>query len=250
MASANIGVRHGFTTRVGGVSTGIFESLNLAQRADDEFENVKENYDRVCEVLGISSDDIVCSTQVHGTHIRVVNRDDCGKLFTSNTYQADGLISQTPGVALMVFVADCVPVLLYDPVKKVAGAIHAGWRSTVADISGISVEKMKSEFGCSPESIIAAIGPSISKCCFETDSDVPEALLKTLDHKAKRCFTQKGNKYFVDLKEANRLMLELAGLKDIVVSDECTSCCSDKYWSHRRTHGRRGSQAAVIVVSG
>ena len=248
MASPNIQVRHAFTTRFGGVSSGIYESLNLAQRADDNLDNVKENYERICEALGICTDDIVYSTQVHGTHIRVVSRDDCGKLFEPNTHQADGLITQTPGVALMVFVADCVPVLLYDPVKKVAGAVHAGWRSTAADITGIAVQKMISRFECSPESIKAAIGPCISDCCFETDSDVPEALLKSLKNNAKRCISKNGNKYFIDLKEANRLMLENAGLKDIIVSDECTSCRSDIYWSHRKTQGRRGSQAAFIVI--
>ena len=248
MTSLNIATAHAFTTRFGGVSTGIYESLNLAQRADDDLENVKENYDRICKVLGISTDDIVCSTQVHGTHIRVIYRDDCGELFKSNTNQADGLITQTPGTALMVFVADCVPVLLYDPVKKAAGAVHAGWRGTAADITGIAVQKMISEFGCSPENIKAAIGPCISGCCFETDSDVPDALLKTLESNAKRCYIKKGNKYFVDLKVANSLMLKNAGLKDIKVSDECTSCLDNKYWSHRKTQGRRGTQAAVIVV--
>ena len=248
MTSPNIEAKHAFTTRIGGVSGGIYESLNLAQRAEDDLDNVKENYKRICEALGINTDDIVCSNQVHGTHIRVVTRDDCGKLFKPNTHQADGLITQTPGVALMVFVADCVPVLLYDPVKKVAGAVHAGWRGTAANISGIAIDKMKNEFGCSPSNIKAAIGPCISKCCYETDSDVADALLKTLESKAERCLTKKGNKYFVDLKEANRLIMENAGLKDIIISDECTSCLYKKYWSHRKTKGQRGSQAAVIVV--
>jgi len=248
MTSPNIEAKHAFTTRIGGVSSGIYESLNLAQRAEDDLDNVKENYNRICEALGINTDDIVCSNQVHGTHIRVVTRDDCGKLFKPNSHQADGLITQTPGVALMVFVADCVPVLLYDPVKKVAGAVHAGWRGTAANISGIAIDKMKNEFGCSPSNIKAAIGPCISKCCYETDSDVADALLKTLESKAERCLTKKGNKYFVDLKEANRLIMENAGLKDIIISDECTSCLYKKYWSHRKTKGQRGSQAAVIVV--
>jgi len=248
MASPNIGVRHAFTTRLGGVSDGIYESLNLAQRADDDFENVIENYERICEALGISTDDIVCSTQVHGTHIRVVSRDDRGKLFKQNPHEADGLITQTPGVALMVFTADCVPILIYDPVNRVAGAVHAGWRSTVANITGVAVEKMISEFSCSPADINAAIGPCISKCCFETDSDVADALYDALDEDAESCLTKHGNKFFVDLKKANHLLLKKAGLNNIIVSDECTSCLNDKYWSHRKTQGRRGSQAAIIVI--
>ena len=250
MTSDNIGTTHAFTTRFGGVSCGVYKSLNLAQRAGDDIEDVKENYNLLCDSLGICTDDIVCSSQVHGINIRVVTRDDRGFLFKPNPHQADGLITQTPGVALLVYTADCVPVLLYDPVKKAVGAVHAGWRSTVANITGIAVQKMVDEFECSPSNIRAAIGPCISKCCFETDSDVADALYEALDRDAENCMTKIGSKYFVDLREANRLMLTEAGLNDISISDECTSCCPDKYWSHRKTQGQRGSQAAVIVISG
>ena len=248
MTSANIDTTHAFTTRVGGVSGGIYESLNLAQKAGDTQENVKENYSLLCRALGISTDDIVCSTQVHGTHIRTVTRNDCNGLFKPNPNQADGLITKTPGVALMVFTADCVPVLLYDPVLKVAGAVHAGWRSTTANITGIAVQRMVEEFGCSPSDINAAIGPCISKCCFETDADVADALRETLPEFADECLTHFNNKYLIDLKEANRILLINAGVRDIKVSDECTSCLADRYWSHRKTCGHRGSQAAVILV--
>jgi len=248
MTSPNIKVRHAFTTRIGGVSSGIYESLNLAQKAGDDFEKVKENYSIICRAIGIDTEDIVCSTQVHGTHIRVVSRSDCGKLFLPNPHQADGLITQSPGVALMVFTADCVPILLHDPVKEIAGAVHAGWRSTVANITGIAVEKMVNEFACKPVDIKAAIGPCISKCCFETDADVADALYEALNEDANNCLSKHGSKYFIDLKEANRLLLEKAGLIDIIVSDECTSCLADKYWSHRKTQGQRGSQAALIVI--
>jgi len=250
MTSSNIAATHAFTTRLGGVSNGIYESLNLAQRAGDDIENVKENYSLLCNTIGINTDDIVCSNQVHGTHIRVVTRDDCGSLFKPNTHQADGLITQTPGVALMVFVADCVPILLFDPKKRVAGAVHAGWRSTAANIPGIAVDKMTSEFGSSPADIKAAIGPCISKCCYETDSDVADALSEALNDNVHRCYIKHNSKYFIDLKEANNLLLKKAGLIDITISDECTSCLSDKYWSHRKTKGQRGSQAAVIVIRG
>jgi len=246
MTAPNIETTHAFTTRFGGVSSGIYESLNFAQRGGDEFDRVKENYEILCSALGISTDDIVCSTQVHGTHIRVVTEDDRGKLFMPNTHQADGLITQTPNAALMVFTADCVPILLYDPVTDTAGALHAGWRSTVADITGIAVQKMVSEFKCSPADINAAIGPCISKCCFETDNDVADALYETLHDEAENCITKQNNKFLVDLKEANRIMLNRAGLRNISISNECTSCLADKYWSHRKTKGHRGSQAAII----
>jgi len=237
-----------FTTRFGSVSGGIYESLNLAQRADDCIDNVKENYSRLCFALGISPDDLVCSTQVHGTHVRVVTKEDCGKLFQPNPHTGDALITKTPGAALMVFVADCVPILLYDPVKQVAGAIHAGWRGTAANIAGITVLKMISEFGCSPSDISAAIGPCIAKCCFETDADVAVAMKDALKEESGLCYTRSDNKYFVDLKEANRILLKNVGVENTTISDECTSCSSDKYWSHRKTKGQRGSQAAIIAI--
>jgi len=249
MASPNISTTHAFTTRFGGVSTGIYESLNFAQRADDDFENVKENYNRLCFALCIATEDIVCSTQVHGNFIRVITKDDRGGLFKPNSNQADGAITDTPGVALLVFTADCVPILLHDPVKNVIGAVHAGWRGTAADAVGTAVRKMESEFGCSPAEIKAAIGPCISKCCYETDADVADALRITLSAEAESCLTRQGEKYYTDLKEANRLLLSNSGVNDIVISNECTSCRCDKYWSHRKTNGQRGSQVSVIVLN-
>jgi len=249
MTSPNIQTTHAFTTRFGGVSSGIFASLNLAHRTGDDPENVLENYTLVCRAIKITTNDIVCSNQVHGTHIRAVTHSDRCKLFKASNHQADGLLTQAPGVALMIFVADCVPILLHDPVKNVIGAVHAGWRGTVSDIAGAAVRMMVSDFDSSPADIRAAIGPCISKCCYETDADVACALQAALPETAIRCLTSRGDKYMTDLKEANRLLLAGAGLRDIVISDECTSCSSDKYWSHRKTNGRRGSQAAVIMIN-
>ena len=248
MTAPNISTTHAFTTRIGGVSSGIFESLNLAQRAGDEPDKVMENYIRICNAIGISTDDIVRSTQVHGTNIRVVTRDDRGGLLKPDEPQADGLVTNSPGVALMVFAADCVPILLHDPVKKAVGAVHAGWRGTVANIVGVAVRKMADEFGCSPVDIRAAIGPCISACCFATDSDVADAVKEALPENADDLIKQHGHKYKVDLKETNRILITKAGLTDIAVSDECTSCLDKKYWSHRKTQGNRGIQTAVIFV--
>jgi len=246
--SSCIDTIHAFTTRIGGISKGIYESLNLACRSGDDPENVKENYVRLCNALKIMPEDIVCSNQVHGTNVRVVDRSDCGMLFKQNVFNADAMITQIPGVALMVFTADCVPVLLYDPVKKAVGAVHAGWRSTVADIAGITVRKMADEFGCVPGDIRAAIGPCISKCCFETDNDVADALKEKLPEYAEECIGRRGNKFLVDLKIANRFLLKKTGVNDIMISNECTSCSDDKYWSHRKTGGQRGSQAGIIQL--
>ena len=248
MTAPNIDTVHAFTTRNGGVSSGIYESLNLARSAGDSLDDVKENYSLLCKSLGISVDDIVCGAQVHGTFIRHVSGEDRGRLFLPVSYRADGMITNTPGVALMVFTADCVPILLYDPHKKAAGAVHAGWRGTAAGIAVIAVQEMVSMYGCSPADIKAAIGPCISKCCFETDADVADAVTGLFKENEDMFISKSGKKYNIDLKELNRLFLSKAGLTNIAVSDECTSCLDGKYWSHRKTKGHRGSQVAIIAI--
>lgn len=248
MTSPNITTTHAFTTRFGGVSSGIFKSLNLGHRTGDDPANIKENYAALCGALDMTEESIVCSNQVHGTNIRLVSKNDSGKLHTPTGHQADGQITQTPGITLTVFTADCVPILLHDPVKKAIGAVHAGWRGTAANIAGLAVRKMTGEFGCDPADINAAIGPCISGCCYETDADVADSLSKTLGTAVEYCIRQQADKYMVDLKESNRFLLADAGVRKTSVSDECTFCRSDKYWSHRKTAGQRGSQAAVIIL--
>lgn len=249
MTAPNIRAVHAYTTRLGGVSRGIYESMNLGMSLGDDPENVKANYGLFCRALGIKEDDIVCSKQVHGAHVRVVTKADRGGLYISEACEADALITGDSGVALIVYTGDCAPVLLHDPVRNVVGAVHAGWRGTAADIAGNAVKRMTDEFGSVPANIRAAIGPCISGCCFETGQDVVCALRLSLGDAADGLFAKCGSKYMVDLKEANRRMLVRAGLRDITVSDECTSCLNEKYWSHRRTNGLRGSHAALIVAA-
>jgi len=253
MAAPNIEAAHAFTTRLGGVSRGIFESLNLGLSVGDDRADVMRNYAAVCGFLGIATEDIVFSRQVHSARIRVAGRADRGALFGASACEADGIVTADAGVALAVFAGDCAPILLHDPVAGAVGAVHAGWRGTVADIAGAAVRKMAGEFGCVPSDVRAAIGPCISKCCFETGRDVAGALCAALPGAEGSCIAPcggKGDKYMVDIKEANRLLLQRAGVRDIELSDECTSCRCDKYWSHRRTDGKRGSQAAIIILKG
>ena len=247
MTSPNIDCPHAFTTRFGGVSGGVFEALNLGQSLGDDLVSVKSNYNILCDTIGISIDDIVKSSQVHGNNVRIVTKKDCGKLFSTDTPAADGLITNEKNVALIVYTADCVPILLHDPLRNVICAIHAGWRGTALNIVGEAVQKMANEFKCSLANIKAAIGPCISKCCYETSQDVPDALHKILGKATDSCVVPRNGKYMVDLKEANNLMLKKAHVKDIAISDECTSCLSDKYWSHRKSNINRGSQASIIV---
>ena len=192
------------------------------------------------------------SRQVHEDTVRVSDFDDRHGPYDPIPYEADGLITAEENLPLIIFSADCTPILLHDPVRGAIGAVHAGWRGTVRDIAGGAVRKMALEFGCRPKDIQAAVGPCISSCCFETGEDVAEGIERVLGAEASRYTVPRGDKYMVDLKGVNALLLERAGLKpdNIEISPECTSCQSHKYWSHRVTKGKRGSQAAVIMMKG
>ncbi|NLH02034.1 MAG: peptidoglycan editing factor PgeF [Clostridiales bacterium] len=251
MTAPTIPFKHCFTTRWGGVSEGYLESLNLGENRGDKDENVRENYRLVLEALGIPPQNLCFTKQVHKNEVRIVTDTDRRELFSPFAYEADGIVSSTKGLPLICFTADCIPVLLCDPDAGVAGAIHCGWRSTVADILGQAVARM-TELGANAGNIRAAVGPGIDMCCYETGPEVPEAIKKLIGHDCDGLFFEVPGtgKYMVDLKETDRRRLIQLGLKseNISVSDECTSCNCDKYWSHRRTKGERGSQAAIIVV--
>lgn len=249
---AKAGVAHGFTTRLGGVSEGIYASLNLGGNRGDDPGRVRENYRRVCEALGVDMGKLVFSSQVHGDVVRKVTLADAGKgLDRQVDYDADGLVTDVPGLTLVVFGADCLTVLLSDPVRRVAAAVHAGWRGTALGIVARAVETMVREYGCRAERILAAIGPGISKCCFETGEDVPRAMTAALGEAARPYLEELGQeKYKVDLKGINTLWLKRSGIMttNIDISSECTMCAPETYWSHRYTKGKRGSQAALICL--
>lgn len=246
------GVAHGFSTRMGGVSTGIFASLNLGAARGDDPVCVEENYRRFCAAIGADFDKIVTTSQVHGDVIRRATPADAKiGLFAPNGYECDGLITDQPGLVLTIYSADCIPVLLYDPVKRVIAAVHAGWRGTAQDIAGKAVRKMQQEYGCLPEDILTAIGPGISQCCFETHSDVPDAMTAALgDIVNPHILGLKNGKFKVDLKGINAALLMRAGVSagHVEISNHCTACLHETYWSHRVTQGQRGSQAAMIQL--
>ncbi len=245
------GVAHGFSTRLGGVSTGIYESLNLGSTRGDDPVRVRENYRRFFAAVGADLSHVALSNQVHGDVVRPVTTADLKvDLYDPEGYEVDGLVTDIPGVALVIFGADCLPVLLYDPVRRVVAAAHAGWRGTAMGIVERAVEKM-TFYGSRPEDLYAAIGPGISKCCFETREDVPNAMTTALGVAATPYIVPiEGGKFKVDLKGLNAMRLRRAGLlaERIAISPDCTACLPDKYWSHRVTQGHRGSQAAVIQL--
>ena len=246
------GVAHGFSTRLGGVSEGIYATLNLGMNRGDAPDRVRENYRRFCAAIGADMGNIVCASQVHGDTVRTVTAADLGiGLDEPEPWQADGLVTDIPGVTLAVYSADCLPILLYDPVRRVVGAVHAGWRGTALGIAAKAVERMVDCYGCDRLDILAAVGPGISKCCFETHEDVPNAMTEAMGAAALSSIeVLPTGKIHVDLKGLNAKRLESAGLapEHIAVSADCTCCLPEKYWSHRYTHGERGSQAAMIAI--
>jgi len=246
------GAAHGFSTRLGGVSPAPWDSLNLGASRGDCPDNVRENFARFCAAVGTDPGAIVQNHQVHGRFVRPVSRTDTEAPSIPSMVDADGLITDEPRLCLTVFSADCIPVLLYDPVRRVISAVHAGWRGTAQGIAAQAVQAMVQDYNCAPDHILAAIGPGISQCCFETREDVPQALLASLGPQAEpliRPLSQAG-KYKVDLKGANAQWLYTAGLTPdhIAVCPACTACRPDLFWSHRKLSQTRGSMAAMIQL--
>ena len=251
LTAEGISVPHCFTTRFGGVSSGYLESLNIGIHRGDEWETVLKNYKILGDALGFDPRKVVLSHQTHTDIVLRVCREQMGAgLYGPELPECDGLITNEPGVALTVFTADCTPILLHDPVTGAVGAAHAGWRGTAAAIAARTVEVMSREFGTDPVNIRAAVGPNIGPCCFETDADVPDAMINAFGEDARKFIRQQGEKYYVNLKELNALALRRAGVAQIDISTDCTACQSKRFWSHRVTGGLRGSQGAIIVCKG
>ena len=250
MRSGIIKARHMFSTRFGGVSTGDCDSLNLGFNRGDLRENVMENYARVCREMGTDLNHCALTCQVHGNTVREMTSADVHEWGTDIPYEADGIVTREKNLPLFCFSADCVPVLLCDEKHGVIAAVHSGWRGTAADITVKAVEKMCG-MGASKEDIMIAMGPAIGGCCFETDDDVPDAITKLLAGDTEGLIEKRPNgKSYVDLRGAIKRRLVQTGVpaENIDVSEECTSCSHDKYWSHRYTHGKRGTQCAVIML--
>ncbi len=247
-------IKHGFTTRLGGVSTGIFKSLNFKKELGDTEENVSENYRRVAETFGITSDRFVLSRQTHTANVRKVTESDAGKGVTRQRdyTDIDGLVTDVPGLMLSIFAADCVPVLFVDPVKKCIGACHSGWRGTVGRISRNVLGAMTSYYGSSPADVICAIGPSICKDCYEVSTDVANEFKKKFPGHTDEILLDKHNGHFqLDLWKSIQTTLEEAGVlsSHIHTTDICTCENPDLLFSHRASHGRRGVQGAFIMLT-
>ena len=250
LVAEGISVPHAFTTRLGGVSTGMFASMNIGLQQGESAENVAKNLQILGSAIGFDPQKLICTHQIHSDIVRVVNARDYQGIDHHDYPACDALVTAEPGVALKVFTADCTPILLHDPVTGAVGAVHAGWRGTAADIAGKTVRAMEENFGAKRSNIRAAIGPNIGFCCFETDADVPQAMLAALGETAQKHIRAANGKYYVNLKEINAEFLRRAGVTRIEISDACTKCENTRFWSHRITGKNRGSQGAIIVCKG
>lgn len=246
-----IGCAHAFSTRLGGVSSGVFASLNLGQNRGDSRENVMENWRLFGETAGIPTERFVYGRQVHGANVRTVGWADAYPACDGREWEpADGYVTNVPGLPLVVFTADCAPLLMHDPKAGVAAAVHCGWRSAVADIEGAAVARMEA-LGAHAADIRAAVGPCIGPCCFETGAEVPAAAAALLGGGTDGLWHRKENgKYMVDLAGVVLRRLEQLGLRreNMEALGECTMCHPERYWSHRYTGGVRGSQANIIML--
>ena len=247
-------VEHGISTRLGGVSEGFLGSMNLSYTRGDDPTHVDENYRRMAAAIGVKPEHMVCTHQTHTTNVRIVTREDAGKGVTreKDYTDVDGLITNVPGICLVTFYADCVPLLFLDPVKKVVASSHSGWRGTVNRMGQVTVEKMQKEFGCDPKNIIACVGPSICQDCYEVSEDVILEFQKAFEEKywEKLFYKKKNGKYQLDLWEANHIIFLEAGIKEehISMSGICTCCNPEFLFSHRASHGRRGNLAAFLGI--
>lgn len=247
-------VRHCFTTRMGGVSSGEFATMNLSFTRGDNPDAVAENYHRVAEALGVAEEKIVCSDQTHTTNVRLVTAKDAGcGLKRERTYQdVDGLITNEPGLTLATFYADCVPLYFVDTVHRAIGLSHSGWRGTVHRMGRATIDAMHEAYGTDPKDVLCAIGPSICQDCYEVSGDVAEEFTKEFGTKAQSLLEAKENgKFQLDLWEANALVLKDAGVPEnqIIRPTVCTCCNHKLLFSHRASHGRRGNLGAFLCLN-
>lgn len=248
------GIVHGFSTRLGGVSEGIYSSMNLCFTRGDKEEAVLENYQRLAKAVGFDVKDMVASDQTHTTNVRKIIGEDRGSgiLRPKNFHDVDGMVTDEPGVVLCTYYADCVPLYFVDPVHHAIGLSHSGWRGTVGKIGAVTIRKMQEEFGSKPEEIRAAIGPSICQDCYEVSEDVILEFQKAFASKDwEKLFYQKENgKYQLNLWKANWFIFLENGIlpEHISMPGLCTCCNPDFLFSHRASKGKRGNLAAFLGI--
>jgi hypothetical protein len=246
-------VEHCFTTRYGGVSEGEFSSLNLSYTRGDDKAAVDENFRRLANAIGVTVNDFVFSDQTHTTNVLRVGKEDRGSgIVRPRPYHdVDGLITNEPQVVLSTFFADCVPLYFVDVKKKAIGMSHSGWRGTVGRMGAKTLEAMTREFGTDPADVVAAVGPSICRDCYEISDDVAKVFMDTFPAQHRTFLEEKGGgKYQLDLWKCNELILLEAGIRPehLAVTNICTCCNPTHLFSHRASKGRRGNLGAFLYL--
>jgi YfiH family protein len=238
------GVTHGFLTRIGGVSPAPYASLNFDARDTDPAENVEKNKALFHEAFDVPTGRLVTVSQVHGKEILVIE----GPL-PDKPVEADAIVTNETGVAIGMLTADCQPILLFDPVNRAIGAVHAGWKGTALGIVVETGELMWKKYGTRPEDLIVSLGPCIGPCCYKVGWNVLEEYMKR--HREADCFSENDG-LRMDISLANSIQLALIGVKNENISNDasCTSCNSDLFFSHRKDNGRTGRQLSFIMLGG
>lgn len=248
-------VVNGFSTRLGGASKGRFATMNFSYSRKDDPADVLENFTRMADALGVERDRMVVSYQTHTTNVRRVTREDEGKgVIRERDYRdVDGLITDVPGITLVTFYADCVPLYLVDQAHRAIGLSHSGWRGTVKRMGQVTMDAMKEAFGTRPEDLTVCIGPSICRDCFEVGEEVAEAFAEAFDARYRdELYSANGKpgKYQLDLWKANEIIFREAGVPkgQIHTTNICTMCNSDYLFSHRRVGEERGNLAVFLSI--
>lgn len=241
-------VRHGFSTRLGGVSTGHCATMNISTTRGDDPAAVEENRSRIAKAIGVRAENMTYTNQTHTTNVAVVEAKDRGKRFM----ETDGMVTNVPEICLVTFYADCVPLFFVDPVHRAIGLSHSGWRGTVGKMGKVTVERMREEYGTDPAQVVAAIGPSICQDCYEVSEDVIEKFRENFDKALwPELFYEKADgKYQLNLWRANQAVLAEAGVprENIAVTNLCTHCNPDILFSHRSTGTARGNLSAFLAL--
>lgn len=241
-------VTHGFTTRIGGVSEGYCSTMNISTTRGDDPKAIEENQRRLARALGVRVEDFTYTHQTHTTNVAVVREEDRGKRFM----ETDGMVTDVPGICLVTFYADCVPLYFVDPVHRAIGLSHSGWRGTVKRMGQVTLERMKEAYGTKPEDVFAAIGPSICQDCYEVSGDVIEEFRENFSEFVwSQLFYEKENgKYQLNLWRANQIVLTEAGVEaqNIAVTNLCTHCNPEILFSHRSTGVKRGNLSALLAI--
>lgn len=237
------GLLHGFLGRRGGRSAGPYAGLNVSLRVGDDPQIVKDNVCDLKRAVGIHDGRIITMRQVHGDGLIEVTDAN-----VKEAGEADGMVTRKTGAYLAVLTADCVPILIVAPERRIAAAVHAGWRGTLGGIAANMVRLLDDKYGLAASDIQVALGPSIGACCYEIQDDVAQPLLARWGALAQSSLEQRNGKRFVDLRSLNRNILEQAGIASAAIFEigPCTSCAADEFFSYRRERAETGRQLSFI----